>query len=182
MKDRTRPADILVPRWDLGKPAALDLTVTSTLNSSTLLEAGVTCGSAALAVEVRKHNANHAKCSELGGTCIPIAVETYECCGAEALQTLSHLASRLATRGNCSKSHATCLLYGRLSLTLMQASARALMSRAGSSVEDPLNLLYISPFICVAGMRIHIFSVLLLLLEYITIGTLQPKFLTRVIS
>ena len=41
------PADILIPLWDLGKPAALDLTVTSTLNSSTLMEAGVTSGSAA---------------------------------------------------------------------------------------------------------------------------------------
>ena len=125
---RTRPADILIPHWDLGKPAALDLTVTSTLNSSTLMEAGVTSGSAVLAAEVRKHNANDAKCSELGWSCIPIAVETYGCWGAEAMQTLSHLASRLATsRGNCSKSHATCLLYGRLSLTLMQANARALL-------------------------------------------------------
>ena len=52
------------------------MTVTSMLNSSTLLEAGVTSGSAALAAEVRKHNANDAKCSKLSWTCIPIAVET----------------------------------------------------------------------------------------------------------
>ena len=92
----TWPADILIPHRDLGKPAALDLTVTSTLNSSTLMEAGVTSGSAALAAEVCKHNANDAKCSELGWTCIPIAVETYGCWGAEAMQTLTPLASRLA--------------------------------------------------------------------------------------
>ena len=92
---RTQPADILIPHC---KPAALDMTVTSMLNSSTLMEAGVTSGSAALAPEVRKHNANDAKCSELGWTCIPIAGETYVCWGAEAMQTLSHLASRLATR------------------------------------------------------------------------------------
>ena len=35
---RTQPADILIHHWELGKPA-LDLTVTSTLNSSTLMEA-----------------------------------------------------------------------------------------------------------------------------------------------
>ena len=97
----------------------------------------MTSGSAALAAEVRKHNANDAKCSELGWSCIPIAVETYGCWDAEAMQMLSRLASRLATRGNCSKSQATCLLYGRLSLTLIQANARALLSQAGSSVEDP---------------------------------------------
>ena len=93
---RTRPADILIPHWDLGKPAALDLTVTSMLNSSTLMEVGVTSGSAALAAEVRKHNANDAKCSELGWTCILIAVETYGCWGAEAMQTLSRLAGEIA--------------------------------------------------------------------------------------
>ena len=111
-----------------------------------LMEAGVTSGSAALAAEVRKHNADDAKCSELGWSCIPIAVEAYGCWGAEAMQNLSRLASRLATRGNCSKSHATCLLYGRLSLTLTRANTRALLTRAGSSVED----LYcnISPFVC----------------------------------
>ena len=79
---RTWPADILIPHWDLGKPAALDLAVTSMLNSSTSMEIGVTSGSAALAAEVHKHNSNDAKCSELGWSCIPIAVKTY---GAEAM-------------------------------------------------------------------------------------------------
>ena len=31
-RDRTCPADVLVPNWVLGKPAAFDLSVTSTLN------------------------------------------------------------------------------------------------------------------------------------------------------
>ena len=30
----TRPADILVPNWELGQPGALDLTITSPLNST----------------------------------------------------------------------------------------------------------------------------------------------------
>ena len=44
---QSRSADVLVPNWDLGKPAAFDLSVTSTLQSSALLEASVTAGSAA---------------------------------------------------------------------------------------------------------------------------------------
>ena len=43
----TRPADLLVPNWVLGKPAAFDLSVTSPLNPTTLLEASVTTGVAA---------------------------------------------------------------------------------------------------------------------------------------
>ena len=36
----SRPVDILVPNWMIGKPAALDLTVVSLLYSTTLNEAG----------------------------------------------------------------------------------------------------------------------------------------------
>ena len=32
-RDRTRPVDVLVPNWVLGKPAAFELSVTSTLNA-----------------------------------------------------------------------------------------------------------------------------------------------------
>ena len=80
---RTQPADIVIPHWNLGKPAAFDLTVTSMLNSSTLMEASVTSGSVALAAEVLKHNSNDAKCLELGWLCIPIVGESYGCWGAE---------------------------------------------------------------------------------------------------
>ena len=110
----TQPADVLVPVWMLSKPAAFDITVTSLLNSSTFTEASVTAGSAALAAEQRKHNANDEKCSELGWKCVPLAVESYGCWGTEARQHLARLASRLATRYNISKSQATSSLYGRL--------------------------------------------------------------------
>ena len=40
----SRPADILVPNWMIGKPAAFDLMVVSPLNSNTLNEAGATGG------------------------------------------------------------------------------------------------------------------------------------------
>ena len=38
---RTCPADILVPYWELGHPGALDLTITSPLNSTVLSEVSV---------------------------------------------------------------------------------------------------------------------------------------------
>ena len=54
----TRPADILIPNWSLGKPAAFDLSVTSPLNSNILLETGIGAGQAARATEERKHEEN----------------------------------------------------------------------------------------------------------------------------
>ena len=64
--DHTRPADVLVHNWSLGKPAAFDFCVTSPLNSLIHAEAGVSSGAAAHASEIRKHNSNDAKCGELG--------------------------------------------------------------------------------------------------------------------
>ena len=72
---QSRPADVLVPNWDRGKPAAFDLSVTSTLHPSVLLEASMTARSAALVAENRKHKYNDRKCEELGWVCIPLVVE-----------------------------------------------------------------------------------------------------------
>ena len=79
---QSRSADVLVPNWDLGKPAAFDLSVMSTLHPSVLLEeASMKAGSAALVAEKRRHR----KCEELGCFCIPLVVETYGCWGAAAV-------------------------------------------------------------------------------------------------
>ena len=129
---QTRPADILVQNWEFGKPAALDFTVTSPLNPTTLNEASVTAGSAASAAEARKHATNDVKCNRLGWVCIPLAVETYGCWGDEAIKCLDRLAARIATRTARSKSSAASALYGRLSIVLVRANARAILARSST--------------------------------------------------
>ena len=132
----SRPADVLVKNWHLGKPAAFDLTITSPLNPTTLTEAGVKCGSSAQVAEVRKHAANDEKCKELGWVCIPLAVEAYGCWGMEAQETFKRLAARLAIQMGCGRSQATTTVYQRLSLSLVRANARALLSRARVHLEE----------------------------------------------
>ena len=84
-KNRTRPADILIPNWSLGKPVALDLPVTSPLNAEIISEASVTtAGSAAYAADQRKRVANDPKCTELGWV-------LNGSWGSEARQTLSQI-------------------------------------------------------------------------------------------
>ena len=85
----SRPADILVPNWMIGKPAAFDLTVVSPLNSTTLNEAGARSGSATGKAEVHKHNANDASAQSWAGSRIPLAVETYGCWGVKAQGSIS---------------------------------------------------------------------------------------------
>ena len=64
----SRPADVLISNWFLGKTAACDLSVTSPRNSKILSEAGVTAGAAAHAIELRKHEANDVNVVILGGS------------------------------------------------------------------------------------------------------------------
>ena len=73
---RTHPADILVTNWDNGISAAFDVTVTSPLNSSIIMEVGMYTGVAARAAEFGKHIQNDTKCAELSWKCIPLAVES----------------------------------------------------------------------------------------------------------
>ena len=118
----TRPADILVPNWSMGKLAAFDLSLTSPLNSNVLREAGLAAGQAARTNEQRKHDENDAKCKELGWICIPMVVEAYGAWGTEAMESFSLLASRLATTcsSNRAKAEVQAALYGRLNLNLVR--------------------------------------------------------------
>ncbi|KAL5479457.1 hypothetical protein EMCRGX_G022983 [Ephydatia muelleri] len=125
----TRPADLLLTNWATGKTAAFDISVTSPLNTLTLLEAGVSAGSAAQATETRKHMANDAKCNELGWLCVPLVAETYGAWGKEAMEAFSQLASRLATHTCRQKSAVTFELYSRLNLHLVRANATAILTR-----------------------------------------------------
>ena len=67
--NRQRPADLLVTGWDRGRPAAMDITVTSPLTPVILGESCQVVGAAALVAENRKLQANSPKCQELGWAC-----------------------------------------------------------------------------------------------------------------
>ena len=56
--DHSRPADILLPYWAIGKPAAFDISMTSPLNPKILSVAGLSAGAAALSTEERKMTPN----------------------------------------------------------------------------------------------------------------------------
>ena len=58
--------------------------------------------------------------------CIPLAVETYGAWGEEACNAFSCIAMREAILTNCSKSQVLGDLYGRLSIVLVRANARAI--------------------------------------------------------
>ena len=82
------PADVLSAGWDRGKPAALDITTYPChLGGESCQMAG------ALAAKTCKHCSNGPKCQVLGGTCIPLAMETFGNWGNEAQDVFTRLAS-----------------------------------------------------------------------------------------
>ena len=128
---QSRPADILLQNWNLGRPVALDISVVSPLNHSTLAEAGATFDAVLEATESRKHQANDEKCSGLGWVSTPLAIDSYGACnwGKEASLFFAQVAARLAIHKSLPKSQASFYLFSNLSFCLIRANARAILRR-----------------------------------------------------
>ena len=62
-----------------------------------------------------------------------MVVEAYGAWGAEAMKSLSRLASHLATSSNKARTVVLNSLYGRLNLNLVKANATAMLSRCFAS-------------------------------------------------
>ena len=136
---KSRPADILLPNWFLGKTAALDVSITSPLNPLTLLEVGVLAKSAAQVTEARKHLANDPKCSELGCVCVPMVAESYGAWGEEASAIITSIASRLATSTGKPKLVVLNDIYGRLNVHSRKCWAHSSIT---ACLETRLNALH----------------------------------------
>ena len=76
-KDRSRPADILIPNWSLSRSAAFDIKVIHSLNNSLISDAGQTSGASAAVGEQEKLENNALGCLERGWICVPLIVEAY---------------------------------------------------------------------------------------------------------
>ena len=87
----SRPADILLPTWRHGRPAALDVHVISPLQQLTLHEAASTPGHALEVGVQRKLSAHLSACRDAGVDFSPIVAETLG--GLIAQRVVSHLDS-----------------------------------------------------------------------------------------
>jgi len=125
--DKSRPADILLPDWSLGKAGALDLTVVSPLTSENIHGAGDS-DVVSKAAEA-KHRANDTSCASLGWSCIPVAVDIYGQWCDEAHQTFADIAMRLAVQTRVSFSATLSSIFNTLGVVLVRQNARAILAR-----------------------------------------------------
>jgi hypothetical protein len=135
-----RPADIYIPSWKNGLPAALDIAITSPQRHDIGAEAARKSGAAAAAYEQCKRDYldTAADCQRQGISFVPLVAEPSGGWGTSALCTLRALARSIAlTTGRDSgtelRSHrqALCIL-------IRQANARAIFRRdPGCNPDEP---------------------------------------------
>ena len=73
--NKLRPADVFLPSWTQGKPAALDVTVMSSLQSTIIANAADTPGYALTYADDRKLAAHDADCREAGVNFLSLSFE-----------------------------------------------------------------------------------------------------------
>jgi hypothetical protein len=93
----TRPADILIPVWSLGRSGAIDVTVAYPLNHN-IIGASAPSVDCLEDAELRKHSENDSKCADLGWECLPVAATPDGAWGSESDRTLRKIACRLAVQ------------------------------------------------------------------------------------
>ena len=94
----SRPADIYLPSLKRGRPAALDVTVISTMQQATIQGAATTRGHALLVGEARKLAAHADACQAVGISFIPVVFETLGGMCASAVSSLACLGCLLGQR------------------------------------------------------------------------------------
>ena len=127
-----RPADIWLPRWRSGAPAALDFAVTSGLRSGLIASSAASAASAAEHYEeVKRRHLDTARCcSEVGLAFVPMVVEAHGGgWGPEARRALATLAKRDAAASGEDSAILADQLAQRLAVSLHRENARALLRR-----------------------------------------------------
>jgi hypothetical protein len=132
-----RPADVYLPSWDHGAPAALDLAIVSPQRQGIVAQAAVTAGAAASAYasHKRSHLQTEEECAAQGVAFLPLVAETSGGWGADGLKVLRRLAKASAAKAGGDESAAVGQLLQRLCVTIRRAKARAVLRRAGHHLE-----------------------------------------------
>ena len=120
----SRPADILLPTWCHGRPAALDVHVISPLQQLTLHEAASTPGHALEVGVQRKFSAHLSACRAAGVDFFPIVAETFGGLGQDTIHLIRSLGELIAQRVSHLDSYdPTSHLFYRFAIALWRGNA-----------------------------------------------------------
>ncbi|CAE8622584.1 unnamed protein product [Polarella glacialis] len=126
-----RPADVFVPCWTDGFPAALDFAMTAPQQQDIVSEAARTSLSAASSYSQAKPDfqGTEAACQAQGLSFLPMVCETSSAWAPEAKAVLRQLAKMAAARSGQNQASLYGLMLQRASVVVRCANARAHMKR-----------------------------------------------------
>ena len=119
----SRPADIYLPIWDRGRPAALDVTVISTMQQQTQAGAANTPGHALRVGEERKMVAHADACRSVWVHLVPIVAETLGGWSEGGIDTITSIGRLQGQRLGIPPPDSTRHLFQRLSISLWKGNA-----------------------------------------------------------
>ena len=120
---------MLIPCWDGGRDAALDVTVVHPLQQALVTEAAQTPGHAVQEAHNRKWRASGADCQEQGISFLPMAVESSGGWHEGAVAQIKKLASAAARQTGQEEKEAAFHAFTRLSILLQRGNAAILANR-----------------------------------------------------
>eukprot|EP00929_Paragymnodinium_shiwhaense_P035390 TRINITY_DN19100_c1_g1_i2.p2 TRINITY_DN19100_c1_g1~~TRINITY_DN19100_c1_g1_i2.p2 ORF type:complete len:220 (+),score=45.50 TRINITY_DN19100_c1_g1_i2:699-1358(+) len=128
---RRRPADVYLPAWLNGCPAALDFAVTAPQRQDNLEQASKEALASAVnyADVKRRHLNTDQLCREAGIEFVPMVCETSGAWAPAAFLVLAHLASAAATNLGRKKEVVLAETLQLLSVTARRCHARAVLRR-----------------------------------------------------
>ena len=129
---RRRPADVYLPRWQLGTPAALDLAIVSPQRQGAL-DSGASrqAGAAAAAYEEDKvaYQNTGAQCHAQGLQFIPLVAESSGGWGKPGAKTLYQIAKAASTQDDRDVDDVLVQYDQRLSVVIRRAHGEAVLRR-----------------------------------------------------
>ena len=126
---KSRPADLYLPYWKHGKPAALDVSVISPMQHLTVSKASAIQGHALSVGEDRKIAAHASSCHSVGVSFIPLIVETFGGWSNLAVETIKSIGRLQGQRLGISPAQTTTHLFQRLAICLWKGNATMWMRR-----------------------------------------------------
>ena len=127
---QSRPADVFLPNWSRGRPAALDITIISPLQRTTVQGAASTQGHALLVGEARKYSTHGAPCHSAGITFVPVTFEALGGMSSLATNTVASIGRLLGQRLGLAPQESTRHLFQRLSISLWKGNAALWIHRS----------------------------------------------------
>ena len=136
--ERRRPADVYLPAWSAGSPAALDFAVTAPQRQEIVMQAARTGLAAAKAYSEHKkaHLNTQGLCSEAGIDFIPMVAETSGAWAPSAMNVLKQMAASVATCSGRKPEIVMQQILQNAAIRIRRANARATLRRAADSPEE----------------------------------------------